>query len=170
MNHWYVYIGYLEDQVVYVGKGSGNRLNHLNSGISSSYAANQNHFLGETPVNTIKHASFMDEVEAFLFESKLIIELNPLWNKDGSILYESPQKVVSSEARKRMRNPKSTSNYYGVSFRNVAMTEDYRPWLATYNCNGSRYIIGRYCTELEAAIARDEKIKELELKRPLNFT
>ena len=43
---YYVYVGVLDSVIMYVGKGTKQRINHLNSGISSCYQANKLHFSG----------------------------------------------------------------------------------------------------------------------------
>ena len=44
---YYVYTGYSDGELVYIGRGSGNRKLHLNSGVSHVHKANKLHFLGK---------------------------------------------------------------------------------------------------------------------------
>lgn len=83
-NKFEVYIGRLDNRVVYVGEGRKGRWKHLNSGMSNVYFANKAHFEGKEieieiiPVDCKKAAQEM--------ELKLILELQPLWNKGCPIV------------------------------------------------------------------------------------
>lgn len=84
---YYVYIGYVNHQVMYIGKGKDSRFHHLNSGISTCYQANKAHFMG---INiTTKIACYLDtEEEAFELESLLIDVIQPPWNIRGNTAKE----------------------------------------------------------------------------------
>lgn len=62
------------------------------------------------------------------------------------------------------RLSKKTSKYLGVYFQSQNNN-----WVARFKLNGSSHHIGVYQMEEEAARARDAKVKELRLKRRLNF-
>lgn len=75
----YVYIAKHGDEVVYVGKGSGERYKHCTSGRSSSYYLNKLHFDGADVVVEI-HKDRLTEEEADLLEKSMIASLSPKGN------------------------------------------------------------------------------------------
>ena len=81
---YYVYRVLLEGEVVYVGKGSGNRVNHVLSGCSHNSKINEAYFrnklLGE-PAMTVEIVEyFTTSKEALKAESVLVKTLNPDYN------------------------------------------------------------------------------------------
>lgn len=76
---YYVYVGTLDIEVVYVGMGKADRLLHLNSGTSHVYKANEAHFKGQSIIVT-KVAENLSREEALTVERKLIEEGQPAWN------------------------------------------------------------------------------------------
>lgn len=132
MEH-YVYVGTLNDEIVYVGKGSGDRYLHLNSGTSSSYLANKAHFEGSyISVKIIER--FETSEEALAHESALIEMYAPKWN------YQ-----IKGQTRRKPRS------YKGVQFmKNKAVN----PWRAYIHVDGVKKHIGYYPTEREAEEAR----------------
>lgn len=71
-----------------------------------------------------------------------------------------------TQSRNRRKLSKTTSQYIGVSW-----STDRKKWVAAIGLNGKTIPVGRFTSELEAAIARDTYIKEQGLKDfVLNFT
>lgn len=76
---YYVYAGYSEGELVYIGRGSGNRKLHLNSGVSHVYEANKLHFLGkQVEIKIIKDK--LDLNDSKQLEKFEIIKNTPKWN------------------------------------------------------------------------------------------
>ena len=80
----YVYVAYGKDgDVLYVGKGIGDRYKHCDSGISSNYLLNRHHFNssynGGMIVDIVK--TFDNDTDALIYEKELIFKLDPLYNK-----------------------------------------------------------------------------------------
>lgn len=74
-----VYFGFVDNELVYIGKGQDGREQHLNKGRSHVYEANELHFNGG-------HVSFdkmyvESEEQATKLEEVLIKLYNPVWNK-----------------------------------------------------------------------------------------
>ena len=83
---YYVYCAYgVNNEILYIGKGSGNRWEHCNSGTSNNKQLNRYYFAnGEDEsmtVNIVKY--FNNESEALKYESKLIKQHKPLFNTVG---------------------------------------------------------------------------------------
>jgi hypothetical protein len=103
-----VYIGRVDDQVVYVGEGRKDRHMHLNSGISNVYFANKHHFRGGKV--EIEVVPLMSKEEGVIKEKELIQELNPLWN-----LQLSSEKAIRTKLKRQLsrwfnRRSGNTSN------------------------------------------------------------
>lgn len=83
---FYVYLARgADNEPLYVGKGSGSRYKHCNSGVSSSYLLNQYYFLNGTnsiSVDIVKY--FSNSGDALSFETDLIHELEPAFNLKSS--------------------------------------------------------------------------------------
>jgi|TARA_A100001391_G_scaffold141360_1_gene99224 hypothetical protein len=81
---YYVYKVTLEGRVVYVGKGSGTRINHVSSGCSHNSKINEAYFrsklLGEPPLKVEIITYLETSKEALAEESRLIKELDPDYN------------------------------------------------------------------------------------------
>lgn len=60
----------------------------------------------------------------------------------------------SANCHNKTKNSKATSQYYGVSFLDNA-------WSASLKKNGIKYYLGRFKDEISAALAYNEKAKEL---------
>lgn len=80
----YVYVAYgINEDVLYVGKGVGDRYKHCDSGISSNYLLNRHHFNsscnGGMIVDIVK--TFDNDTDALIYEKELIFKLDPLYNK-----------------------------------------------------------------------------------------
>lgn len=80
----YVYVAYgIDGDVLYVGKGIGDRYKHCDSGISSNYLLNRHHFNssynGGMIVDIVK--TFDNDTDALIYEKELIFKLDPLYNK-----------------------------------------------------------------------------------------
>ena len=90
INKYYVYCHCFTDtnEVFYVGKGCGNRLNSKNR--SESWKG----IKGNRPFYSIKVREFTDEKEALDFEYELLTELTP---KGNSNLTKSRIKVIDFE-------------------------------------------------------------------------
>lgn len=80
--NFYVYLATgIENEPLYIGKGSGDRYKHCNSGVSSSYLLNQYYFLNgvdSISVEIVKY--FSNSEDALSFEADLIYELEPAFN------------------------------------------------------------------------------------------
>ncbi|MNC07361.1 hypothetical protein D3C75_549070 [compost metagenome] len=135
---YYVYVGRLNDEILYIGKGKGARDSHLNSGCSSVYEANKLHFSGGT-LDVERVVENLCEPDALELEAHLINEVTPAWNRSGSV----------NTYKKRS----STSKYLGVSFYK---SNQAKPWRAWYKSSNLKHHIGYYKTEVEAASARDD--------------
>lgn len=82
----YVYVAYgINGDVLYVGKGVGDRYKHCDSGISSNYLLNKHHFNstynGGMTVDIVK--TFDNDTDALIYEKELIFKLDPLYNKQS---------------------------------------------------------------------------------------
>lgn len=148
---YYVYTGNVNGEVLYVGKGYGSRYLHLNSGCSNVYEANKLHFSGTT-IEVSKVFKCKTSSEALEFESHLISELSPSWNK------------VHTGGNTYKRN-QSTSKFLGVSYCSKNKTNKWRAW---YRIDNVKKHIGYFKTENEAVIARDLYITENSISGRLN--
>lgn len=136
MNH-YVYVGKMNGETVYVGKGCGLRYTHLNSGRSSCYRANQSHFNGELiDVEIVKRFEFSKD--ALDYEKYLIETCNPKWNikRKGMPIKQS----------------RGIREYRGVQF---IKSKPSKQWRAYTHVNKVKVHIGYFETENEAKEARD---------------
>lgn len=163
---WYVYVGKYGDRVVYIGKGRGTRYNHLNSGISSCYAANKTHFDGGViEVDVVSY--FESSQEALEYEKKLIVELEPDWNVVFSKTEQAmlKRKHIKSVGRRKKSN--SRSNFMGVAYIPEGVggkRTEKKHWRARLKYEGRYIHIGNYVREIDAAIARDLYVINNELK------
>jgi len=145
-NKYYVYVAIKEDEVVYVGKGTGSRYKHLISGKSHVYEANECFFMGINFTTKII-ASFDTSEEALSFESKMIKDINPTWN--------------STRSRDVIRE-----GFLGVHFE----PNSKKPWRCRFKYKGKQYSCGSYETEIDAAKAHDLYVKTNNIIRPINFS
>ena len=93
-----VYTGAVDGKVVYVGMGSLERPEHLNSGVSHLYQANRHHFNGGSVDITILK-TFPCKNSALEYEKGVIAESEPSWNTAGttrSLLRNRIKKVTDS--------------------------------------------------------------------------
>ena len=162
---WYVYFGYVKGVIVYIGKGSGMRYAHLNSGKSCCYEANAHHHSGgEVVVEIVKR--FSVESEALTYEREQISSLMPLWN----IIHMSN---VRNKRKRVTRKTKSKVNSYMGVTRRVRHNKhaDISYWTAKLNIDGRCIHIGNFNSEIEAAMARDKYIVKNNLQSlfVLNF-
>ena len=158
---YYIYIARIDSKIVYIGKGTGDRYLHLNSGTSHIYEANQHHFSGGQPVE-IEFIMCPDEESALDRESKLIREFCPAWNK-----MHTGKPMIRRKGIKTSKNKNSTSDYYGVGYSSRSRKN---PWRAFYTENRVKHHIGNYPDEVSAAIARDEYVLDNNLEQRLNFS
>lgn len=79
VKEFYVYKGSIDGVVMYVGMGSLDRLEHLNSGVSHVYEANKAHFKGLS-IDACKVQEGLTRTEALAFERQLIEAEQPQWN------------------------------------------------------------------------------------------
>lgn len=163
---YYIYTGKVNDEVVYVGKGTKNRHLHLNSGVSSCYSANQFHFQGGTiDVEIIEY--FESEKDAISREKELILSIKPSWNIVYTINDTRPPNV---RRRLGQKVDGSSSVYIGVRYsKNDGQRDRKKPWRAYLKLFGKFIHVGYYETEREAAEARDSYIKSNSIELPLNF-
>lgn len=136
---YYIYYGRLNGEIVYIGKGKGDRFRHLNSGMSSCYFANKAHFEGEV-VDVEIVERFENNDDALSRESELIRELNPLWNYQLSKV-----KPLGHNPNKRIRK--------ATGVQRVKLKNGYA-WKAYIRIEGSKVHIGQFKTEKEAIDAR----------------
>lgn len=81
---YYVYLATDKDgNVVYVGKGSGWRYLHINSGTSGTYELNRQHFLGESFTVRLVRSGMTEEVSLEV-EAEIISMFSPKYNKMSS--------------------------------------------------------------------------------------
>lgn len=75
---------------------------------------------------------------------------------------------ISTKAQNQMNQRKQknrSSKYIGVSF-----DKSRNKWVSYYSINKKRFVIGRFENEIDAALARDEKVKkEFKEFASLNF-
>ncbi len=121
---FYVYEVRLKGELVYVGKGTGRRFNHVLSGRSHNRHINETYFkstlLGEPPleVDIIKWFDCSDE--ALAYESDLINTHKPDFNirGNGSVKPPSKKKAVISRVKNPNpptgRNPLWPKDHYNV--------------------------------------------------------
>lgn len=88
-NKYYVYCVKLEDEIVYVGKGKGDRYKHCLSGVSHNKGLNEIYFkhqLGLCVKPTINIVEYFDNSDkAYYAEAILIEELQPECNIRGRV-------------------------------------------------------------------------------------
>ena len=82
---YYVYCAYgVNNEILYIGKGSGNRYQHCNNGASANKDLNRYYFTngeeGSITVKILHH--FDDDKSALQYEKDLIIKHKPLYNTD----------------------------------------------------------------------------------------
>jgi predicted GIY-YIG superfamily endonuclease len=128
---YYVYIARIGEEIVYIGKGSGKRFEHVNSGTSHNYYLNKAHFEGVV-MDVQVAEEFELEKDALAREAQLIEEHKPRWN---DIVH--PTRRARTESR----------GGAGVQF----MRGKYR---AYKHINGKKVHIGYFLTEEEAREAR----------------
>lgn len=157
-----LYVGVLEQDVVYIGIGQGSRQLHLTSGISTCYAANKHHFTSDVPIEVSVIYETEDKSEILFYERRLIEELNPIWN----IMYTDRSGInntAESRAAKKIPLPRNKSTgYYGVG----KYMDRFR---AYFNTADKKIHIGYYSSAIEAALGRDGWIIEHGHAVPLNF-
>lgn len=103
---YYVYHAYgISNELLYVGKGSGGRLRHCNSG--TSHCLELNRYFFEKGSNAIKVEiikRFETDEEALNYERFCIISLQPLFNKDMNVDAEGKNyKVKITDIQTRLR-------------------------------------------------------------------
>jgi len=97
-NHsYYVYAAYVDDVLRYVGKGKGNRYLHCNSGKSSCYKLNEDHFQGRDIV-VIKVFENLDNKTATEYETYILNEL-----KDAGLYNIQIGKAPDSKRKENVR-------------------------------------------------------------------
>jgi len=75
----YVYIVRRAGELVYIGKGTGSRFNHVTSGTSHCYDLNRHHFLGDI-LDIEIYKDSLEEDDSLILEESLIRELKPKYN------------------------------------------------------------------------------------------
>lgn len=133
MEH-YVYVARIGKEVMYVGKGVGNRYKHITSGTSHCYEANKAHFSG-ADVSVVIEEWFNTDEEALSREAQLIKDLNPVWNFENR------------PATGKRRGGK------GVQFKKPGSA---KPWCAYINIDYKKVHLGYFTTEEEAQKARQD--------------
>lgn len=92
---YYVYIVTLVDEIVYIGKGQGSRVNHVLSGKSHNKFINEAYYrstlLGEPMMEVEISQWFSKEKAALSYENRLIKENKPKFNVAGNILHKDSQ-------------------------------------------------------------------------------
>lgn len=133
---YYVYIARIGEEIVYIGKGSGKRLEHVNSGTSHNYYLNKAHFEGVVMDVQITE-EFELEKDALEREAQLIEECKPRWND-----MVHPNRSVRTVKRSGT----------GVMFYEGRP----KPWRAYLHSKGKKIHLGYFETEEEAIKARSE--------------
>lgn len=136
---YYIYQGKLDGVIVYIGKGSGDRVKHLTSGISTCYDANKAHFEGKVVEVTILETIEI-ESDAYKRESELIKELQPSWNYQIRGVRASP-----------LSEPKPYTSR-GVQYMPKKRIKQWRAYDRD-EVTRNKIHIGYYLTEEEALIA-----------------
>lgn len=77
----YIYYVVCNEQVIYIGRGSGYRFEHTDSGVSHKYHLNLLHFAG-VPVQTHIIYSGLSNKEAKDLEVEMIMRVQPVLNSD----------------------------------------------------------------------------------------
>jgi hypothetical protein len=77
---YYVYFVYVVEELVYIGKGKGNRFLHPTSGKSSCAELNRHFFLGDR-IETVIQKEGLTDKEASALERESIKNLKPKYNK-----------------------------------------------------------------------------------------
>lgn len=170
---FYVYLASIDGDVKYVGKGKDTRFQHVNSGISSCYMANKAHFEGKF-IDVDFYKFFELEEDALLFEKEVITAIQPPWNIIFNDQNAAKRRLLSKEKKVPQKQDRATSQYLGVSkllkpYGGKRSPEKYyRAWCRVGK--DTKKHIGCYITEIEAALARDEFIRQHNItNQPLNF-
>lgn len=162
---YYVYIGTLEEQIVYIGMGQGTRFQHLYSGVSKIYPANKAHFEGKTIRSKIAKR-FSNRKEALAEEKRLIQLYRPIWNvlynKDYTTREDRSVRTSTNVGCIGAKTANATSKYMGVS-------KSGSKWTAYCKNKGVKKHIGKFHEEIDAAKARDRYILLHDIPYPLNF-
>lgn len=121
MNRFYVYHAYgVSGELLYVGKGSGERYKHCSSGVSSKKNLNRYYFQnGEGECITTSIVEYFDtEVEALCYE-KYSIELNrPTFNSEvDKYLKEDLSPIQRLELGYKVNFRQLAENYYEAKIR-----------------------------------------------------
>lgn len=106
-NNFYVYVAYgVNSEVLYVGKGSGNRYKHCLSGASNCAAINRYFFQngedGSITVDIIKY--FCTNKAALEYEVEKIVELKPLFNSDHNVNFKGNNQLTKIYTDKERLN------------------------------------------------------------------
>ena len=81
MNKYYVYAWYVEEELVYIGKGKGDRWKHGNSGTSSCFGLNELFFSDKRDLLNHKILECnLTEKDAYRIETELILKHKPRLN------------------------------------------------------------------------------------------
>lgn len=84
----------INGELLYIGKGKGDRYKHCNSGISHCYGLNEYHFKhGRSAINTSILAYFETELEALHYEKECIQKLKPKLNTKETSPYKYTQSL-----------------------------------------------------------------------------
>lgn len=129
---YYVYIVTLVDEIVYIGKGQGRRVNHVLSGKSHNKFINEAYYrstlLGEPMMEVEISQWFSKEKAALSYENRLIKENKPKFNVAGNSV--SSYTVNSKDKRKDRHYDKGTprpTNSYQYSYEDI-LHKDFQQW------------------------------------------
>lgn len=143
-NEYYVYACRVLGQLVYIGKGKGNRLDHCTSGISHVYELNRDFFkYGKEAFDVFKVVVYMTEGDALEMEKAAITWYEESCNLYNKIHLNSPKYDCNVELAKdfehfyRIKTDKSyrwdDGSYYdpyesiGMDSNRYAILDDYEP-------------------------------------------
>lgn len=159
---YYVYCAYGKDgKLLYVGKGSGERYKHCNSGCSSSKELNRYYFLnGEDSSMTVKIVKhFQDNKEAVDYEKYCIAKLKPKFNLQST----KPEKLTNEE--KLERGLLSNFKIISLMYYEAKQSGDEDKARKLLQCNDR---LMNYVEELGIEILRTCGFQESKIKRKFN--
>lgn len=180
---YYVYHAYgVNGELLYVGKGSGSRLNQCVGGTHSNIAVNRYYFNNgeEGSITTKVVARFESNDEALAFESEQIKTLNPVCNAVGFKPKHQPYKNLSIKERLESNlippYTKTMKAYIDAVNRNdkelVAFIDKHTPIFSEHvlKLGTDKIILLRYCKkhiedECEVSVNKSKAYKHIKFRK-----